>query len=124
RHGKGEGFIPFTPEAKSRWEDYYLSAMPQSVHAKRLDTYAFKWMLLLALSQEQFEITTPVVDEAIKLIDYQLAVRKLYDPIDADNAHAKMEEKIRRYLRAAAPRFVSNRAKAIHERSSRWHLAL
>jgi hypothetical protein len=49
------------------------------------------------------------VDRAIDLIDYQLQVRKLYDPIDADNKYAQMEEKIRRYLRANAGRYVKRR---------------
>ena len=63
--------------------------MPRSIHSKRLDTYAFKWMMLLALSQEEFEINEVTVDRAIKLADYQLQVRKCYDPIDADNQHAQ-----------------------------------
>ena len=35
-------------------------------------------------------------------MDWQLAMRKLYDPIDADNEVAKMEERIRRNLRTRA----------------------
>ena len=34
----------------------------------------------------------------MSLCDWQLLVRSLYDPIDADNGIAKMEEKIRRQL--------------------------
>jgi hypothetical protein len=37
-------------------------------------------------------------NKLIKLCDWQLAVRKLHDLIDADNKIAKMEEKIRRVL--------------------------
>ena len=33
------------------------------------------------------------------LCDWQLEVRKMYDPIDADNAYAVMEERIRRHLK-------------------------
>lgn len=106
RHESG-GRISMTTDAEKRWVEYYETAMSQSVHSKRLDTYALKWMMLLALSQEEFEITPVVVDEAIKLIEYQLHVRKLYDPIDADNAHAKMEEKIRRVLSTNAPRALT-----------------
>jgi hypothetical protein len=109
RYQNGNGFISMTEKALQRWDEYYRYAMPQSVHSKRLDTYAFKWMMLLALSQEEFEINEGTVDEAIKLIEYQLQVRKCYDPIDADNHHAQMEEKIRRCLRAASPQSVSRR---------------
>lgn len=35
---------------------------------------------------------------AIDLCNWQLKVRKIHDPIDADNKIAKMEEKMRRQL--------------------------
>jgi hypothetical protein len=37
------------------------------------------------------------------LLNYELAVRRLYDPIDADNAIARMEESIRRVLSSYGP---------------------
>ncbi len=107
RHANGQGTISLAPKAKSRWHDFYLSCMPRSIHAKRLDTYSLKWMMLLSLSQEEFEISDATVDRAIDLFQYQFEVRKLYDPIDADNKFAEMEEKIRRVVRGAAPNFVS-----------------
>jgi hypothetical protein len=109
RHQKGQGRIGLTSAATIRWDDYYKCSMTRSIHSSRLDTYAFKWMMLLALSQDEFEISCATVDRAIDLIDYQLQVRKLYDPIDADNKYAQMEEKIRRYLRANAGRYVKRR---------------
>jgi len=39
-----------------------------------------------------------IVAKAIALADWQLAVRKQYDPIDADNQTARIEEKMRRDL--------------------------
>ena len=109
RHQKGDGQISLSSDAQSRWGEYYRSSMSRSVHGRRLDTYAFKWMMLLSLSQEEFEINRSTVDRAIALIEYQLEVRKLYDPIDADNEYAQMEEKIRRIVRKAAPNSVSRR---------------
>jgi hypothetical protein len=109
RHHGGNGKISLSNEATQRWDDYYMSSMTASIHSKRLDTYAFKWMMLLALSQEEFEISRETVDRSIDLIDYQLQVRKLYDPIDAENKFAHMEEKIRRYVRANSGRYVKRR---------------
>jgi hypothetical protein len=119
RHQSGQGRISLSSEAQLRWDDYYMSSMTSSVHSKRLDTYAFKWMMLLALSQEEFEISRTTVDRAIDLIDYQLQVRKLYDPIDAENKHAHMEEKIRRYVRANSDRYVTRRELAQNTNASR-----
>ena len=53
---------------------------------------------LLAVKDLKDEIDEETVSRVIKLCDWQLAVRKLHDPIDADNKIAKMEEKIRRQL--------------------------
>jgi hypothetical protein len=83
--------------------------MPVGVHAARLDTYALKWMMLLALSQEEFEIDRTTVDRAIDLIEYQLQVRRRYDPIDAENKFAQMEEKIRRYVHGRVGKNVKRR---------------
>jgi hypothetical protein len=55
-------------------------------------------MSLLAVNDLKNKIDKETVSRVIKLCDWQLAVRKLHDPIDADNKIAKMEEKIRRQL--------------------------
>ena len=55
-------------------------------------------MSLLAVNDLKDEIDEKTLSRVIKLCDWQLAVRKLHDPIDADNKIAKMEEKIRRQL--------------------------
>jgi Protein of unknown function (DUF3987) len=93
-----DGKIRFSPDAERLWIDYYPSIEKGGIHSKRLDTYAFRWMILLALSQEEFEVSSHVVEQAIQLIEYELSVRRLYDPIDAEDNVAKMEEKIRRIM--------------------------
>ena len=55
-------------------------------------------MPLLTVNEQKLKVDVAIVEKAIAIMDWQLEVRKLYDPIDADNAIAKMEEKIRRYL--------------------------
>jgi hypothetical protein len=101
--------IGLSPDATSQWDDYYCGAMPRGIHAGRLDTYAFKWMMLLSLSQEEFEISRRTVERTIELIEYQSRIRELYSPIDANNDYARMEEKIRRIVRNATPSRVTRR---------------
>jgi hypothetical protein len=91
-----------TPEAHDIYERWYLS-LERSVHSKRLDGYCLRFMGLLAVNEFRREITAEIVHKATALMDWQLKVRKIHDPIDADTATAKMEEKIRRVL-AEGPR--------------------
>src|SRR4030067_545872 len=64
-----------------------------------MDTYALKLMALLAVNDLKTEVDEETVKKVIELCDHQYRVRQLYDPIDADNAIAKMEESIRRLLK-------------------------
>ncbi len=88
-----------TPEARARFEAWY-NAHERSIFTKRLDTYAFRLMLLLAATADEhrFEIGADIVEHVLALLDYQLAARRRCDPIDADSTIARLEEKIRREL--------------------------
>lgn len=88
-----------TPAARKIYDEWYFSAQP-SVHAKRLDTYSLRLMQLLALNQELPVIDEEVATQAIALCDWQLEVRKLFDPIDADSPIARLEQNITRLLDA------------------------
>ena len=44
-------------------------------------------------------IDVEIIQHAIDLCDWQLEVRKIFDPIDADSTIAEMEQRIRRYLK-------------------------
>jgi Protein of unknown function (DUF3987) len=101
KHVGGFMELEITESAKAIFHDWYMS-MERSVHAKRLDTYAMRLMSLLAVNDLKNEVDEETVRKAIKLCDWELKVRKLYDPIDADTGIAKMEEKIRRQLRGKA----------------------
>jgi Mg-chelatase subunit ChlI len=90
--------LDITKRALDIYHSWYMS-MESSVHAKRLDTYAMRLMTLLAANDLKNEVDEETVRSVIQLCNWQLEVRKLYDPIDADNEIAKMEEKIRRQLR-------------------------
>jgi hypothetical protein len=91
-----------TKEAHALYEDWYLN-LERSVHSKRLDGYALRFMGLLAVNEFKREITPEIVHKSTELMDWELEVRKQFDPIDADSATAKLEERIRRVL-AEGPR--------------------
>jgi hypothetical protein len=98
-----EGFpqLQTTSNADDLYKDWYLG-LEGSIHAKRLDTYALRLMALLTVNERKKMVDEEIVTKVIALMDWQLAMRKLYDPIDADNEVAKMEERIRRNLRTKA----------------------
>ena len=86
-----------TPKAKARWADWYHSA-PPSEHAKRLDAIGFRLMGLLALTNDKNEIDADTIDTLLAVLDYEIKIRKLTDPIDADDRIARLEQKILRVL--------------------------
>lgn len=94
--------MKITPEAKNLYHEWYM-AVPRSIHAKRLDAYALRFMTLLAANDLKSEVDADTVRKVIALCDHQFKVRQLHDPVDADNETAKLEEKIRRLLRARGP---------------------
>ncbi len=57
-------------------------------------------MPLLAVNDEKDLVDEEIVEKAIALCDWQLDVRRLHDPIDAEGKMAVMEQKIRRLLRS------------------------
>lgn len=57
-------------------------------------------MPLLALTTDKQIIDLETAEWVVSILDYELRVRTLTDPIDADNTIAKMEEKIRRVLKS------------------------
>jgi hypothetical protein len=56
-------------------------------------------MALLAVNELKSAVDTETVNKVLAICDWQLEVRQIHDPIDADNETAKMEEKIRRVLK-------------------------
>jgi len=94
---KNNTVLSILPEAYEHFQSWYMNR-EVSVHTKRLDTYAQRLMPLLAVNEGETEVDLAIVKKVIALADWQLEIRKLYDPIDADNAIAKMETKIKRQL--------------------------
>lgn len=92
--------LKLTDEARALYERWYMGREQGSIHSRRLDTYATRLMMLLAVNNFSHTIDTEIVKKATALCDWQYRVRQLYDPIDADNVMAVMEERIRRVLGA------------------------
>lgn len=104
--------LDVTPAARALYESWYLN-LEQSIHTKRLDTYALRFMILLAVNAGKVEVDEEITQDVIDLMNWQLEARRLHDPIDADSAIAKIEEKIRRVLKAA-PRTEYEIKRAVH----------
>ena len=94
--------LGITPEAKARWSDWYME-LGSGLHSKRLDALGFRLMQLLALTRDRDVIDLQIIDAVLAILDYELKIRLLTDPIDAENVVARMEEKIRRTLAAKGP---------------------
>jgi len=108
--------LDVTPSAQELFKSWYLN-LEQSVHAKRLDTYAMRFMILLAVNAGKNKVDDSIVKDVIDLMNWQLEARRLHDPIGADSKIAHIEEKIRRKLKAA-PLTDSGLKRAVHyERS-------
>lgn len=97
RHLNNNSEIGITDEARKIYQDWYLS-VPGSVHSKRIDSYSLRLMQLLAVNEQKSVVDAEILDKVIKISNWQLAVRKRFDPVDADSQMARMEEKIRRVL--------------------------
>jgi hypothetical protein len=89
--------LDITPEAKAEWTAWY-EANPTSVHARRLDTIGFRLTGILALTCHKTLIDAEVIQAVIQMLDYELRLRTQTDPVDGDNAIAKLEQRIRNVL--------------------------
>jgi len=104
--------LNITPAARALYEHWYLN-LEQSLHTRRLDGYALRFMILLAINARKEEVDEQTVQDVLDLMNWQLEARRLHDPIDADSAVAKTEEKIRRVLKAG-PRPDRDLKRAVH----------
>jgi hypothetical protein len=118
-HYAGEVDLDITDEGREIYHNWYMN-LERSIHAKRLDTYALRFMILLAVNELKDEIDAAIVSKVCKLMDWQLQVRKLHDPIDADGQTAKMEERIRRILKLESLSEHDLKKKLHTERTGIW----
>ena len=94
--------MDITHEARAAWTQWYEGLTP-SIHAKRLDTIGFRLLALIALTTDKDLIDLETVQVVIQILQYELRLRVLTDPVDADNRVARLEQQIRRQLKARGP---------------------
>ena len=91
-----------TADAQRIWGNWYAN-LPKSEFAKRLDGLGFRLMPIYTATMDKLEVDTEVITAVVAVLDYEFTVRKELQPIDADNAVAKMEQKIVRSLDVHGP---------------------
>jgi primase-like protein/uncharacterized protein DUF3987 len=113
--------VPYrlTTGALERYKTWYAER-EGSIFERRLDTYAHRLMLLLAASSGRSVIDEDLVDRVILLLRYQLDVRREYDPVDAENTIAAMEQKMRRTLKPGAVKGRDLKKRTHYERVGTW----
>lgn len=103
----------YTKDADDLMQTWYMNR-DKSIHDKRIDVYGSRLTCLLALNEKKGIVDLDIANKTIQLMDWQLEIRKLYDPIDADNEIAKMETKIRRQLKSKGEMSVRDLKRFCH----------
>lgn len=105
--------MEMTEEARERYDHWYMNR-ERTIYSKRLDTYALRFMPLIAVNDLKTVVDVETVEKVIGMCDHQHFLRQTYDPIDAENNTARLEEKIRRALRGKGPLGKRGLQKSIH----------
>lgn len=103
--------LDMSDSAKGHWEAWY-HGIPATEHARRLETIGYRLLALLTVTTDKSVIDEEVVWVVTQILNYELQIRTVTDPIDADNKIAALEEAIRRNLRTRG---------ALSERQLRQH---
>lgn len=94
--------LELTPEAEALWAEFY-HALPNTVSAVRLDQIGLRLAMLLAVSLSREVIDREIAEAVIEICRWELRVREELMPVEAENAIAQLEERIRRALRSRGP---------------------
>ena len=96
---KNNAPLEYTLEADAGelWDHFYDS-IGDGKEWDRLDTYGFRLMVIQAVLKRQRIITAEIVDQVVDLLQYEVAIRRMMQPVIADNAVAEMEQMIMLYL--------------------------
>jgi len=109
-----------TREARAMWEHWYNS-LPASEHAKRLDTIGLRLLSLLTLTSDKDCVDVDTVQTVKSILDYEFNIRRVTDPIDADNKIARLEEGVRRVLGTVGSLDKRNLRRRLHaDRYGLW----
>ena len=94
--------LVFSDDALFTYNNWY-EGLEASVHSTRLESYCLRLVCIMAVNELKVVIDNDIIQKAICLCNWQLAMRKLYDPVGGDNTVANLEEKIRRQLEIRGP---------------------
>ncbi len=100
-------------------DEWYL-ARTGSVFETRLDTYAHRLMILLAVTSGKAAVDAEAMAATLALVRYQLEVRRECDPVDAENTMARVEERIRRQLARGSLTLAALKTKVNAVRVGLW----
>jgi len=91
--------LPYTTRAEALWTEYYQELRKgTSPIFERLDTYGLRLTTLLGMTKVEKEVSLETVESAIALLEYQREVRLLVQPVEAENAIARLGQLILRRL--------------------------
>ena len=112
-----------TPEALESWSEFYKT-IPRTVTGTRIDAIALRLAMLMALSAHKMEIDTEIIQAAIEIATWQLAVREEVMPVEAHNAIAALEQRIVKVLKSRGPLRERDLRRYVHaERVGLWAFA-
>ena len=112
--------VRLTPEALDIWAEFYKS-IPRTVTGTRIDSIGLRLAMLIALSAHKHKIDAEVIQAAIEIARWQLAVREEVMPVEAHNAIAALEQRIVKVLKSRGPLRERDLRRHVHaERVGLW----
>lgn len=84
-------------EADAAWKTFY-DQFGDGPEWNRIDTYGFRLMAVQAVLRKEGHVTKANVQQVIDFLQYEVAAREAVAPVLGENAIARMEESIRRFL--------------------------
>jgi hypothetical protein len=90
--------LEITADAMEEFKKFYLQVDPSQEEATRIETIVKKLAMVLAATNDKDRIDLGIAKMAISLGLYQLQVRKLLNPSEAQNAVAQCENRLMAYL--------------------------
>ena len=119
KHAETVPELKIEPDAEELYRQWYLNQEP-SVHDEAVRYLRVTPDDLVAVNGHESAVNVGVVRDVIRLVDWQLEVRKLHDPIDADNKIAAMEEKVRGLFVVGQSRKARLKAAVNYARCGIW----
>lgn len=89
--------LDLTKSADKLYDDWYMQRERQD-YTKRIETYALRLMSLFTVQEYKSVVDVDIVEKVIQLVNWQIEVRRLYDPITAETYIGKIQARIIRIM--------------------------